>query len=177
MDMQGKRVAFGSVRRLVFGALVTATIAGGAMTAPGTAAAAVVGMGTGYAASVTCDSFGGLITLTASASAAPTFNYGQTIAYQYWVYDETARATVRGLDPTGFGYFSHVRYNSNGSVTWQNANAFSGDSYFVLTRGHAYTVWTRYLFWNGSTWLDFGYVKTAWYKNLNLGSTNNYCLM
>ena len=169
---------FGKTRRLFGGMLLAITVGGHGLIAPAPAAAAVTGLGTGYEATVSCDSHGGLITLQANASAAPTFNHGQTIAYAYWIYDETIRKPVAGLYPTQIGLMNHVRNNVNsGGVTWTAASVSSVSSYFVLTLNHAYSVWTHYSFWTGSQWLHAGFVKTMWYSNLNRGSSNNFCLM
>jgi hypothetical protein len=169
---------FGKIGRLFGATLIAITVGGHSLIAPAPTAAAVTGLGTGYEATVSCDSLGGLITLQATASAAPTFNNGQTIAYAYWIYDETIRKPVAGLYPTTVALMNHVRNNVNsGGVTWTEPYVTSAPSYFVLTLNHAYSVWTYYSFWTGSQWLHAGFVKTAWYHNQNRGSSNNYCLM
>jgi hypothetical protein len=169
---------FGKIGRLFGATLIAITVGGHTLIAPAPAAAAVTGLGTGYEATVSCDSLGGLITLQAQASAAPTFNYGQTIAFAYWIYDETIRKPVAGLDPTTIALMTHVRNNVNsGGVAWTAPSVLSAPSYFRLTLNHAYSVWTHYSFWTGSQWLDAGFVKTTWYYNQNRGSSNSYCLM
>lgn len=169
---------FGTIGRLFGVTLIAITVGGHALMTPAPTSAAVTGLGTGYAATVSCDSLGGLITLQAKASAAPTFNNGQKIAYAYWIYDETVKMPVGGLYPTTFDYLYHVRNNVNsGGVTWTEPLVSSASSNFRLTLNHAYSVWTKYWFWTGSQWLDAGFVKTTGYYNVNRGSTNNFCLM
>lgn len=167
---------FGTMRRLAVGSLMSVTIGASLLGTAAPTAAAVYGMGTGYQALVDCDSMYGKISIQAKASAAPTFNNGQWIRYRYWIIDETTRTNVPGLSPTNFGQFQHIRNHSNGAISFQEPHALSGVSYFVLTRGHAYSVWTDYQFWTGWQWVDAGYIRTTWYFNMNSGNTG-YCFM